>query len=134
LPEERAPVAPSAYDGAREVVDWLTGADRVVKLDPDALRHCPIPVGAVLRRSALLLRDIVGNPFRSVAADPSWLTATVVTLARQMYEGRSFSLMPILADALQDAGCGDEAVLSHCRGNGPHIRGCWVVDLVLGKA
>jgi hypothetical protein len=50
-----------------------------------------------------------------------------------MYESREFSAMPILADALQDAGCNDDAVLDHCRGEGPHVRGCWVVDLVLDK-
>jgi hypothetical protein len=80
-----------------------------------------------------LLRDIFGNPFRPVAFSPAWRTDTVVALARQMYESRDFSAMPILADALQDAGCDNEEVLSHCRGPGPHVRGCWVVDLVLGK-
>jgi hypothetical protein len=79
------------------------------------------------------LRDIFGNPFRLVTVDPAWLTSTVVALARGMYESRDFSPMPILADALQDAGCDSEDVLDHCRGPGPHVRGCWVVDLVLGK-
>jgi hypothetical protein len=50
-----------------------------------------------------------------------------------MYESRDFGAMPILADALQDAGCASDDVLSHCRGPGPHVRGCWVVDLMLGK-
>jgi hypothetical protein len=80
-----------------------------------------------------LLREIFGSPFRSVAFDPAWRTSTAVTLARTMYEGREFFAMPILADALQDAGCDNEDMLSHCRGSGPHVRGCWVVDLVLGK-
>jgi len=79
------------------------------------------------------LRDIFGNPFRPVAFSPEWRTSTAVALAGQMYESRDFSAMPILADALQDAGCDNEAILSHCRGSGPHVRGCWVVDLVLGK-
>ena len=77
--------------------------------------------------------DIVGNPFRPVSFLPEWRTDTAVALARQMYESREFGAMPILADALQDAGCDDAAVLDHCRGPGPHVRGCWVVDLVLGK-
>jgi hypothetical protein len=81
-----------------------------------------------------LLRDLGGNPFRPVALDPLWLTPTVTALARQMYESRDFSPMPILADALQDAECDNPDVLDHCRGNGPHVRGCWVVDLVLGRA
>jgi len=80
-----------------------------------------------------LLRDIFGNPFRPVSFAPAWRTDTAVALARQMYESRDFSAMPILADALQDAGCDNEDILSHCRGDGPHVRGCWVVDLVLGK-
>ena len=80
-----------------------------------------------------LLRDIFGNPFRPVAFSPEWRTDTTVPLAQQMYESRNFSAMPILADALQDAGCDDADILDHCRGPGPHVRGCWVVDLVLGK-
>ncbi len=79
------------------------------------------------------MRDIFGNPFRPLTFAPAWRTDTTVTLARQMYEGREFSAMPILADALQDAGCDHPDVLGHCRGPGPHARGCWVVDLVLGK-
>ena len=70
------------------------------------------------------LRDIFGNPFRPVAFSPTWRTDTAATLAKQMYESREFSAMPILADALQDAGCDNEDVLNHCRGDGPHVRGC----------
>ena len=81
-----------------------------------------------------LIRCVFGNPFRPVAFNPAWRTDTAVTLARQMYDSRDFGAMPILADALQDAGCEDEQVLSHCREPGPHARGCWVVDCVLGKA
>ena len=83
---------------------------------------------------AALVRDIFGNPFRPITLDPSWLTSTVITLARTMYDTRDFSAMPILADALADAGCGDDQVLSHCRGNGPHVKGCFVVDLFTGKS
>ena len=82
---------------------------------------------------AVLLRDIFGNPFRPVAFAPEWRTDTAVTLARTMYESREFSAMPILADALQDAGCDNPDILDHCRGEGPHLRGCWVTDLVLGR-
>jgi hypothetical protein len=83
---------------------------------------------------AVLLRDVFGNPFRPVAFSPAWRTDTAVSLARTMYEARHFSAMPILADALQDAGCDNPDVLDHCRDDAQvHVRGCWVVDLVLGK-
>jgi hypothetical protein len=82
---------------------------------------------------ASLLRDIFGNPFRPVTFSPSWRTDTAVTLARTMYDSREFSAMPILADALQDAGCDNTDILEHCRSETVHVRGCWVVDLVLGK-
>jgi hypothetical protein len=82
-----------------------------------------------------LLRDIFGNPFRPVALDPAWVTSDVLALARGIYEERAFDRMPILADALQDAGCTNEDVLNHCRdANATHVRGCWVVDLLLGKS
>jgi hypothetical protein len=74
-----------------------------------------------------------GNPFRPITFSPEWRTDTTLSLAQQMYDSRDFGAMPILADALQDAGCEDEQLLTHCRGPGPHVRGCWVVDLVLGK-
>jgi hypothetical protein len=80
-----------------------------------------------------LIREIVGNPFRPVAVNLSWLTSTALALAGQMYESRDFSAMPILADALMDAGCDNEDILNHCRHSGTHVRGCWVIDLLLGK-
>jgi hypothetical protein len=80
-----------------------------------------------------IIRDVIGNPFRPVTFSQSWRTDTAVSLARMMYDARDFSAMPILADALQDAGCDNEDILDHCRGPGPHVQGCWVVDLVLGK-
>jgi hypothetical protein len=80
-----------------------------------------------------LLREIVGNPFRPAVCDPSWRTTDVLLLAQGIYNDGWFDRMPILADALQDAGCDSADILDHCRGPGPHVRGCWVVDLVLGK-
>jgi hypothetical protein len=79
-----------------------------------------------------LLREIFGNPFRAVGPT-AWFTGTIQALARQIYETDDFSALPILADALQDAGCDNADILDHCRGPGPHVHGCWVVDLVLGK-
>ncbi len=80
-----------------------------------------------------LLICIFGNPFRPVVFDPAWLTSTARGIAHGIYDERAFDRLPILADALQDAGCENDDILSHCRGEGPHVRGCWVVDGVLGK-
>jgi len=86
------------------------------------------------RDVAALLRCIAGNPFRPITFDPTWRSETVVSLASAIYAERAFDRMPILADALEDAGCDHADILSHCRRSGPHARGCWVVDGVLGKA
>jgi hypothetical protein len=117
--------AVSAIDIAVLAQKWTTGIEHQQRLglpfQPD-VAYCQ------------RMRDIFGNPFRPVAFSPAWRTDTAVALARQMYESREFGAMPILADALQDAGCEDEHILNHCRdANATHVRGCWVVDLVLGK-
>jgi anti-anti-sigma factor len=78
-----------------------------------------------------VIGEVFGDP--SAAFDPAWRTETVVSLARRMYDTGDFDLMPVMSDALQDAGCEDAAILDHCRGRGPHVRGCWVADLVLGR-
>jgi hypothetical protein len=81
-----------------------------------------------------VLRDLFGPPtFRPVKIDPCWRTPAVVALATAIYEERRWHDMPILGDALQEADCADEEVLTHCRGSGPHARGCWLVDLLLKK-
>jgi hypothetical protein len=89
---------------------------------------------AELAAQADLIREIFGSPFHPVAFLPDWCTDTAVLLARRMAEEREYSAMPILADALQDAGCDDPEILDHCRESGTHVSGCWVVDLVLGTA
>jgi hypothetical protein len=90
-------------------------------------------VRAEMVAQANLLRCVFGNPFRPVAADPAWFTSTALSLAEGIYQERAFDRLPILADALQDAGCDNLDVLNHCRDGGVHVRGCWVVDLLLGK-
>jgi hypothetical protein len=81
-----------------------------------------------------LVYEVCGNPFRPATFSPTWRTSTAVALAKTMYESGDFGAMPILADALQDADCDSEDVLTHCRdAKQIHVRGCWVVDLVLGK-
>lgn len=88
----------------------------------------------LLAEQARFARCIFGNPFRPVALDRAWLTSTVIALATGIYEERAFDRLSILSDALMDAGCDEGEVLRHCRGEGPHARGCWVVDLLLGRA
>jgi hypothetical protein len=79
------------------------------------------------------LRDIFGNPFRPVTLDPACRTSNVLSLAQTIYDERAFDRMPILADALEDGGCTNAEILQHCRQPGEHVRGCWVVDLLLRK-
>jgi hypothetical protein len=85
-----------------------------------------------------IIRDIFGNPFRALPpVNPDvlrWNDATVSKLATGIYADSAFDRLPILADALEDAGCDNADLLSHCRSPGPHVRGCWAVDLLLGKA
>ena len=122
-------------DLTNENVDWA------MKAAENALRWAEIDATKVYERAGdagqatltRLVRDVFGNPFRPVAFDPRWRTGDVIGLARGIYDERAFERMPLLADALMDAGCNSEEVLAHCRGEGPHVRGCWVVDLVLGK-
>ena len=80
-----------------------------------------------------VLREICGNPFRAATISPLWLTSNVVDLALAIYDERASDRLPILADALMDAGCDSADILAHCRSSGPHVRGCWVIDLILGK-
>jgi hypothetical protein len=80
-----------------------------------------------------LVYDIFGNPFRPVTIDPAWRTTNVVGLAQAIYDERAFDRIPILADALEDAGCDNADILNHCRQPTEHVRGCWVVDLLLDK-
>jgi len=89
--------------------------------------------GASGREDCALIRDIFEAPFRPVTFSDAWRTDTALVLARQMYDARDFSAMPILADALQDAGCDNDDILNHCRTERVHVRGCWVADHVLGK-
>jgi hypothetical protein len=80
------------------------------------------------------VHEIFGNPFRPVAVEPAWRTADVMLLARGIYEDKAFDRMPILADALEEAGCANPAILEHCRDTRlVHLRGCWLIDAILTK-
>lgn len=93
---------------------------------------------AIRRRADILqsriLRELFGNPFQPIQPDLRIRTSDVVGVARGIYDDRAFERMPILADALMDAGCEHEAIIGHCRGTNTHIRGCWVLDLILENA
>jgi hypothetical protein len=91
---------------------------------------------AFQRGLSALLRCILGDPFRPLTADPHWLAwndATIAKIAHVIYDERAFDHLPLLADALEEAGCTNADLLNHCRQPGEHVRGCWVVDLLLGK-
>jgi hypothetical protein len=139
---------------ALNAVSWAT-LQREPPDPPDFLAWCAAssaksasvweesPEAAVHASQSALLRDILGNPFRPVALDPAWLTwhgGTIRKLALSAYEDRELPSghldthhLAVLADALEDAGCTDPDLLGHCRGPGPHVRGCWVIDLLLGR-
>jgi hypothetical protein len=81
-----------------------------------------------------IIRDLFGNPFRKREIDDNWRSSTVMSVAEGLYEESAFGQLPILADALEESGCSDSDILQHCRASAVHVRGCWVLDLVLGKA
>jgi hypothetical protein len=106
----------TALDAAAWIGDWAIAAEEKAQCD--------------------LLRELF-DPFRRpprVRAAPPWaVDRAVLGVAASVYEERCFAELPVLADALEDAGCTDAAILDHCRGPGPHVRGCWCLDLILGK-
>jgi hypothetical protein len=108
------------------VVDHLPETLR----DEQAWRMVTGPVKAQLCR---WLRDLVGNPFRPARFLGAWRTSSAVGIARAMYEHRDFVALPVLAESLREAGCRDARIFRHCNEPGEHIRGCWVVDLVLQR-
>ncbi len=84
-----------------------------------------------------LIRELFGASFRPVALHPAWLAGSdsrAAKLAADIYRDRTFGLMPMLADVLEGAGSEDADILAHCREPGEHVRGCWALDLVLGKS
>jgi hypothetical protein len=86
------------------------------------------PLGVTQERQVTLIRDLFGNPFRPVRVAAGWITPDVIALAHGVYGEHSFDRAPILADALEEAGCTNTDLLDHLRGPGPHVRGCWAVD------
>ena len=106
--------------------------------DPEAADFALVFTASVAREGTppALLRDIVGNPFRPAAVDPTvlrWHGDAAARLAGAVYAEGAFDRLPVLADMLEQAGCADAGLLGHLRAPGPHVRGCWALDLVLGK-
>jgi hypothetical protein len=113
-----------------DIDDWFRLAAEAVVWEecPECAAHCA------------LLRDVFGNPFRPITRDASWQSANVLALAEAAYDQRLLpggqldpTRLTVLADAWEEAGCTDQAILDHLHGAGPHIRGCWPVDLLLAK-
>ncbi|MBY0526856.1 MAG: hypothetical protein K2R98_25915 [Gemmataceae bacterium] len=117
----------------------LEAATAVSWYSTSALRESPgsaARYNEVLKKQCDYLRDLFGRPFGHVAIDAAWRKSNhrlIPRLAQAIYEEGAFDRIPILADALEDAGCTNAAILDHCRQPGEHVRGCWVVDLLLGK-
>lgn len=124
------------FHSYRYILSWLQTLEALSRVSRLARQAVAKPGTVAWEEEAavqaVLFRDIFSYYGRPMLL-PSWLTSTVVALAQQVYDCRDFSPMPILADALQDAGCDNEDILNHCRGPGPHCRGCWLVDFILLK-
>jgi hypothetical protein len=139
----------AAWEAARRVVEdtmaeqgWEQAAGavaawRCIETEKYLLVGLDHPGSVWHPQQCWLFRELFGPlPFRPVTIDPSWLVwqdGTVRNLAQAIYEDRAFDRLPILGDALEEAGCDNPDTLTHCRQPGPHVRGCWVVDMILGK-
>jgi hypothetical protein len=136
--------------GIRAARRWSASVDVFAELTDDTIEgfeHMLVSSEKVLKKSlgrrfsaekpilSALVRDVFGNPFRPVVFDPAWRTANTTGLASAVYDAGSFAGMPILADALEEAGCDHPHILTHCRDvSAVHACGCWVVELVRGKS
>jgi hypothetical protein len=119
----------------REALTAARRAAMIAAVESDNPRWAVEAAGDAVH--AALIREIFGNPFREVILDPAWLRwndGTVPRIARGIYDDYRFADLPILHDALLDAGCDGEDILAHCRTPEGHVRGCWVIDLLLGKS
>jgi hypothetical protein len=122
----------NACAAAAQAATWTAAADAGLAGHDRAAAWDGARVSAGQAQAALL-RELFGNPFHDTPLDPRWLTPTVAALGRQAYDDCDFALLPILADALEDAGCDSGELLAHLRGGGEHVRGCWALDRVLGQ-
>jgi len=139
---------PTDILGTADAVYWATAAPTDIRVSCHTAANYVRQVvtrsrgreaGAALDATYIaFLRDLFGNPFRPahsvIPAWRRWNRGAVVRVAEDIAAKQAFEHLPILADALEEAGCTDAAILGHCRGPGPHVRGCWVVDLLRGQA
>lgn len=132
VPRRYFPTYGDYWDAARK--------SSMVGIKATARKRHPEP-GLNATQQAALLRCLFGNPFRPTLPDAAWLTAAIASLAEAAYEERIMpsghldaARLAVLSDALEDAGCTDAAILAHLRSPGPHVRGCWALDLVLGES
>jgi hypothetical protein len=124
-------VASAAAFGAASYVGSAESYERAARYAASAVSLDDV---GEKKAQCIMLCDIFGPlPFKEAAFDPSWLTSNVTALAQAIYDERTFDRLPILGDALEDAGCDNADILNHCRQPGVHVRGCWLVDLILGK-
>jgi hypothetical protein len=132
-----------AYTEAPTHFAWQDYAGAPIALEGDYARFCMFhAAGEAMHlargkssEKANLLRCLFGPlSFRPVTISPRWSTSTVIGLARTMDDKGDLTDLPILADALEDAGCNSADIVNHCRSGGPHVKGCWVVDLILGNS
>jgi hypothetical protein len=114
---------------ANEVVDLLSrGVRKGWYSAPTDRKSKPSRIDQVA-----LLREVFGDPFRPAVFAPQWRTGDVVTLAESIAREGTFEDLPVLADALEEAGCSETEVLTHLRRGGRHVLGCWALDLVRGR-
>jgi hypothetical protein len=129
----QAAAACADVEAPLSAVPLVTEAARELVLS--GLAEQAVAIAGVGEQTALL-RELFGNPFRAPFLDLAWLAwngGTVRRIGRAVYDDATFEQLPVLADALEDAGCTDRTLLGHLPGPGPHVRGCWVLDLILGK-
>jgi hypothetical protein len=122
----------AAWAAGREAAGAAWEAARSAEASARAAGLSEAAGAAARAEQAELLRCIFGNPFRPVEVQPQWRTETVVRIARSIHEGRTFDLLPVLADALEEAGCTCPYTLGHCRVHRKHALGCWVVSGIIG--
>jgi hypothetical protein len=119
------------HPGAVSLRDWLVRWSVHCAANPKII---PPALGFLqLKAFRPLLREIMGDVFKPCTFDAKCRSTIVTDIARSVYESKDFAAMPVLADALEESGCSDSAILEHCRGDSRHYRGCWVVDLILNR-